>query len=868
MAPIKQPDLKKKKRTFFKSRLDIQLPIVKDDNIAKKQEKGKVIVPIKKSKEVTKVLRSNKPEVNTRTGKTTGVEKKKDSDYKKVKVYTSKAKSKAQAIVGRSTRSIARSSKNSAIGMDNKPIRMVSVSSRITKSLTKIPKAKATPNDMDKDKDKKKNVIETTRSVKGKKEAIPKTKTGSKVVNTTRSKSFTLSKTIVQKKKHKVVTAKSIKATKEILSKRILSTYKSKSQQSQRHQKPEIDSESTVKSSISSGGGGSSSSSSSKPLKKEYMTAGFYCQDPHPPSTRQLHNKILSIRKTESKNTKNQSKSKKIDIPVGRSTRSKQASSSSTTTTTTTTKKTNASASKDEQKVSVSFPPLPYDHGYDLFFNQEHEFTLPYNIMKEKLDGKLDGKKKPMAYSKISKNIYPERQKYQTDFHAICKCSPESKCSDQCINRLMSYLCGKDCPAGDECTNKTLRKRKAASYKVVYTGSRGFGIVLTQDVKEGDFVMDYRGEVITIDTFMERIQNEYKGTKNFYALAYDQDEVIDAGMKGNDARFINHGCAPNLEVRKFEIAGDGLEEYEVGMWALRDIKAGEELFYDYNFESFGVAAQSDELRTKCHCGAPNCIGFLGRKAGEKTAKGLAAELANKAKTLTIKKSTKKTSKIRKNTSMNMTLQGGTAVMGLMEDTPSIISDSGPVSSQSSVTLKTPSESSVDVVIGPVTSSTASVSVDSSSMTNRKKRKSEVSTLDVDSSIIAKKKNRKSEPAPVPSITAKKAKPRRSEPIPALEASPLNMSISPTQTKTKKYKPRKSEPIFPSQGKTLNPRISMAEVREAARIKKAEIVKARRGVPKGWVILPLGTSTSTSVASNAGSGGMGGRRPPRDRSSLG
>ncbi|WVQ68838.1 uncharacterized protein L199_007047 [Kwoniella botswanensis] len=850
MAPIKQPDLKKKKRTFFKSRLDIQLPIVKDDNTAKKQEKGKVIVPIKKSEEVVTALRSNNPEVNTRTGKTTGV---KDSVYKKVKVYTSKAKSKAQAIVGRGTRSIVRSSKNSAIGINNKPIRTVSVSSRITKSLTKIPKAKATPKDMD--KDKKTNVIEITRSVKGKEEAIPKTKTSPKVVNTTRSKSFTLSKPINQKKKHKMVTAKSIKATKEILSKRILSTYKSKSQtlaESQKQKESQIELETRVKS--STGG------SNSKPLKKEYMTAGFYCQDPHPPSTKQLHNKILSIRKTESKNTKNQSKSKKVDIPVGRSTRSKQASSS------TTTKKTNASALKDEQKVSVSFPPLPYDHGYDLFFNQEHEFTLPYNIMKEKLDGKLDGKKKPMAYSKISKNIYPERQKYQTDFHAICKCSPESKCSDQCINRLMSYLCGKDCPAGDECTNKTLRKRKAASYKVVYTGSRGFGIVLTQDVKEGDFVMDYRGEVITMDTFMERIQNEYKGTKNFYALAYDQDEVIDAGMKGNDARFINHGCAPNLEVRKFEIAGDGLEEYEVGMWALRDIKAGEELFYDYNFESFGVAAQSDELRTKCHCGAPNCIGFLGRKAGEKTAKGLAAELANKAKTLTIKKSTKKSSKVRKNTSMGMTLQGGTAVMGLMEDTPSIISDSEPVSSQSSVTLKTPSESSVDVVIGTVSSGTSTV--DSSSKTSGKKRKSEVSTTDVDSNIIAKKKSRKSEPAPVPSITAKKAKPRKSEPIPALEASPSNVSTSPTQTKTKKYKPRKSEPILPSQGKILNPRISMAEVREAARIKKAEIVKARRGAPKGWVILPLGTSTSTSVANNSGSGGMGGRRPPRDRLSLG
>jgi SET domain-containing protein len=46
-------------------------------------------------------------------------------------------------------------------------------------------------------------------------------------------------------------------------------------------------------------------------------------------------------------------------------------------------------------------------------------------------------------------------------------------------------------------------------------------------------------------------------------------------MRGNEARFINHGCTPNLEVRKLQI--EGLDEYEVGMFAKRDIKAGEEV---------------------------------------------------------------------------------------------------------------------------------------------------------------------------------------------------------------------------------------------------------------------------------------------------
>ena len=49
------------------------------------------------------------------------------------------------------------------------------------------------------------------------------------------------------------------------------------------------------------------------------------------------------------------------------------------------------------------------------------------------------------------------------------------------------------------------------------------------------------------------------------------------GMRGNDARFINHSCSPNLEVRKYQAAGDGFEEFEIGMWAARDIVKGEEV---------------------------------------------------------------------------------------------------------------------------------------------------------------------------------------------------------------------------------------------------------------------------------------------------
>lgn len=49
-----------------------------------------------------------------------------------------------------------------------------------------------------------------------------------------------------------------------------------------------------------------------------------------------------------------------------------------------------------------------------------------------------------------------------------------------------------------------------------------------------------------------------------------QDRIIDAGPKGNEARFMNHSCQPNCETQKWTVSGDT----RVGLFALIDIPAG------------------------------------------------------------------------------------------------------------------------------------------------------------------------------------------------------------------------------------------------------------------------------------------------------
>lgn len=67
----------------------------------------------------------------------------------------------------------------------------------------------------------------------------------------------------------------------------------------------------------------------------------------------------------------------------------------------------------------------------------------------------------------------------------------------------------------------------------------------------GEFIMEYVGEVVDPKDFRRRAK-EYSKDKNrhYYFMALKSDQIIDATMKGNVSRFINHSCDPNSETQK------------------------------------------------------------------------------------------------------------------------------------------------------------------------------------------------------------------------------------------------------------------------------------------------------------------------------
>ncbi|KAJ8380024.1 hypothetical protein SKAU_G00008020 [Synaphobranchus kaupii] len=188
-----------------------------------------------------------------------------------------------------------------------------------------------------------------------------------------------------------------------------------------------------------------------------------------------------------------------------------------------------------------------------------------------------------------------------------CNCRPadENPCAldSQCLNRMLQYECHPQvCPAGEGCQNQRFSKRLYPDTEVIKTQGRGWGLKTKQDLKKGDFVTEYVGELIDSEECRQRIKHAHENhVTNFYMLTLTKDRVIDAGPKGNSSRFMNHSCRPNCETQKWTVNGD----VRIGLFTLCDIEAETELTFNYNLDCLGNG------RTSCHCGAENCSGFLG-----------------------------------------------------------------------------------------------------------------------------------------------------------------------------------------------------------------------------------------------------------------
>lgn len=151
---------------------------------------------------------------------------------------------------------------------------------------------------------------------------------------------------------------------------------------------------------------------------------------------------------------------------------------------------------------------------------------------------------------------------------------------------------------------RQLKETSKASVGVYRSHIHGRGLFCKRDIEEGDMVIEYAGEVIRA-VLADQREKRYeamsgrRGVGGCYMFRIDDNLVVDATLKGNAARFINHSCDPNCYSRVVDIHG----HKHILIFALRRITIGEELTYDYKFPF-------EEVKIPCTCGAKKCRKYL------------------------------------------------------------------------------------------------------------------------------------------------------------------------------------------------------------------------------------------------------------------
>jgi SET domain-containing protein len=167
----------------------------------------------------------------------------------------------------------------------------------------------------------------------------------------------------------------------------------------------------------------------------------------------------------------------------------------------------------------------------------------------------------------------------------------------------------------------TGRRPKTPLFEVRHSRVHGFGVFALRRIRKGTNIIEYLGERVSHERADARYESKDPKDGHTFLFTVDAKTVIDAGVNGNEARFINHGCDPNCQT--VDIAK------RIFIEAIRTIRPGEELAYDYRIQRDADDPADVDIVFRCLCGAKNCRGsmLVGRRKKRARAKVRAKPLA-------------------------------------------------------------------------------------------------------------------------------------------------------------------------------------------------------------------------------------------------
>lgn len=176
------------------------------------------------------------------------------------------------------------------------------------------------------------------------------------------------------------------------------------------------------------------------------------------------------------------------------------------------------------------------------------------------------------------------------------------------------------------------KRARQPMIEVRHSPVHGYGVFALRQIRKGTTIMEYVGDRVSHEEADARYENKDPNDNHTFLFTVDSKTVIDGGVGGNDARYINHGCDPNCE--------SASQDKRIYVEAIRTIQPGEELAYDYQIQRDPEDPPNVDEVFACRCGADKCRGSMLVAPKKPRKKKSIAKPAKQS----VKKSTKKSVK--------------------------------------------------------------------------------------------------------------------------------------------------------------------------------------------------------------------------------
>lgn len=211
--------------------------------------------------------------------------------------------------------------------------------------------------------------------------------------------------------------------------------------------------------------------------------------------------------------------------------------------------------------------------------------------------------------------------------HGICQWVPEPKEADfgtrnvlgdattlmlSASDRRVTVQCRSEVPVPREgiphvdfCTEWNTFKYDEMIKKTLWgivtgkSGIHGIGLFTLTGYQKGDFVIEYAGDLVRNSVADLREMRYEAAGLGTYLFRLNDDQIVDATVQSNRARFTNHSCDPNMSAEIIHIRGRDL----VVLRATREIPIFSELTFDYKLPI-------EDKKVECLCGSWNCVGVM------------------------------------------------------------------------------------------------------------------------------------------------------------------------------------------------------------------------------------------------------------------